>query len=449
MKRGASISRRALLKGLGGMALTLPLLETMGVFGSGSAYGAPAIAPKRFLVFWTPNGTVPENWHVQGSGSQFQLSRILEPLAPHRDDLLILDGLDALSAYKGPGDAHQKGTGQCLTGTELQEGNFAGAAGLSAGWANGISVDQAIANHVGKDTRFQSLELGVFVSGNNVNARINYRGPAQPLPPENDPRAAFERLFGDPSQSPTERAERIARRRSVLDRVAERYQRVLPRLGSSDRQKLEAHLTAVREIEQRLDSDVGAACAAPGRPDGGIDPGSIEQIPAVGRLQMDLLVSALACDLTRVGTLMWMNSATDKTYPWLNIHDAHHDLAHRPDSDVDAQEKLTAIYRWYAEQYAYLLQKLKSVPEGDGTMLDNTFIIWVSEHSRGNIHDRNELPYVAAGRAGGSVNTGRVLRFPGTVPHNNLWVSCLNMFGVETNTFGNPNYCTGPLSGLV
>ncbi len=448
MSQKRQLSRRALLAGLGGAALSLPLLEGVPRWLLPSAHAAPAARPLRFLVMWTPNGTVPENWTPSGTESTFQLSPILQPLAPHQSDILVLDGLDALSAYKGPGDAHQKATGQCLTGTELQEGTFAGADGLSAGWANGISVDQAIANHVGKETRLRSLELGVYVSGAAVNSRISYRGPAQPLPPENNPRAAFDRLFGDPTETPASRAERVARRKSVLDAVTDRYQRVLPALGSADRQKLEQHLTALRDIEQRLDSPAVLGCQAPPRPPN-IGPDRIEDIPQLGRLQIDMMVSALACDVTRVGTLMWGNSATDKTYPWLDVHEAHHELAHRGDSDVDAKDKLTRIYRWYAEQFAYLIARLKSVPEGNGTMLDNTLVLWISEHSKGNVHDRRGLPYVAAGRAGGAVRTGRWVRYAGDVPHNNLWVSCLNMFGVPATTFGNPAYCTGPLGRLT
>ncbi|WP_309891992.1 DUF1552 domain-containing protein [Archangium sp.] len=445
------LSRRSLLTGLGGAALSLPLLEGVPHWLNPlrSAHAAPAgRAPLRFLVMWTPNGTIPEHWTPTGTETAFRLSPILEPLTPHQGDILILDGLDALSAYKGPGDAHQKATGQCLTGTELQEGTFAGADGHSAGWANGISVDQAIANHVGNQTRLRSLELGVFVSGANINSRISYRGPAQPLPPENRPRAAFEHLFGDPSETPAARAERVARRKSVLDSVTGRYQSLLPKLSTADRLKVEQHLTALREIEQRLDTNPVLGCQAPARPrDVAVD--NLDNIPELGRLQMDMLVSALACDLTRVGTLMWMNSATDKTYPWLGIHEGHHELSHRGDTDLDAKTKLTKIYRWYAEQFAYLLAKLKSVPEGNGTMLDNTLVVWISEHSKGNVHDRRGLPYVAAGRAGGAVRPGRWVRYTGEVPHNNLWVSCLNMFGVPATTFGNPAYCTGPLGRLT
>lgn len=438
--------RRAFLKGLGGLA-ALPLLESLpGVDLIGRAYGQGASPPKRFLVMWHPNGSVPDNWRCSGTETNYTFSRILEPLAAVREDVMVIDGLDALSAYTGPGDSHQRATGQCLTGRALQEGNFLGASGRSAGWADGISIDQAIADKVGGNTAFRSLELGVHVSGANVNSRISYRGPAQPLPPENSPRLAFERLFANPTEDPKEKAERIARRRSVLDAVSERYRRLIPRVSASDRQKLEAHLESIRDIETRLASGVGqnASCVTPGKP-AEIEV-EIENIPTLGKLQMDLMVAALSCNLTQVGSLMWMNSATDKYYPWIDVRDPHHELAHRGDSDLDAKEKLTKIYNWYAQQFVYLVQKLKSVPEGNGTLLDHTMVVWLSEHSKGNEHDRHDLPYVAAGRAGGSMRPGRLLKLNGEVPHNNLWVSCLNMFGVETNTFGDPAYCTGALN---
>jgi len=446
MKWG-KLNRRDLLKALGAAAWTLPLLESIPGLGS-RAYAAPPGfdgAPRRFIVFWTPNGTVPDRWRCSGTEEAFQLSPILEPLAPVQQDILVLDGIAALSAYEGPGDAHQKGTGQCLTGRKLQTGSFQGAAGLSSGWADGISVDQAAVPLAG-GTRFGSLELGVFNAGANVNSRISYTGPAQPLPPENNPAKVFERLYGNPNENAGDRTERLARRRSVLDAVVGRYKRLMTEVGTADRQKLEAHLTALRDVEKRVLADGPGGCGAPG-PAPTVPTTGINNLPAVGRAQMDLLVAALSCDATRVATLMWMNSATDKTYPWVNVHEAHHELAHRGDSDLDAKDKLTRVYRWYAEQFAYLIAKLKSVPEGGGTLLDNTFVVWVSEHSKGNTHDRHHLPYVSAGKMGGAVRPGRLLRFNGA-PHNNLWVSCLRMLGGESERFGDPAYCTGALPGL-
>jgi hypothetical protein len=443
----SKMTRRDWLKLMGTAAWTLPLLEALPGLQS-RAEAAPAGfggAPRRFVVMWTPNGTVPDRWKCSGTETNFQFSTILEPLTPHKQDVLVLDGLAALSAYEGPGDAHQKGTGQCLTGRQLQTGNFQGAGGLSSGWADGISVDQAAVPLAG-GTRLGSLELGVFNAGANVNSRISYSGPAQPLPAENDPRRVFDRLFGNPNENSGARTERIARRRSVLDAVTDRFKRLSSEVSSADRMKLDAHLTSLRELEKRVLSDGFGACTPTGGPPA-VSTSGINNLPAVGKAQMDLLASALACDATRVATLMWMNSATDKTYPWVNVHEAHHELAHRGDADLDAKDKLTRIYNWYAQQFAYLVAKLKSIPEGGGTLLDNTFVIWVSEHSKGNTHDRHHLPYVAAGKGGGAVRPGRLLNC-NDAPHNNLWVSCLQMMGSSVNTFGSPQYCSGPLSGL-
>jgi len=199
----------------------------------------------------------------------------------------------------------------------------------------------------------------------------------------------------------------------------------------------------VRDIEMRLDSEGvgGGLCNQPvlGKVP---DLSMIDNIPAIGRLQMDLLAIALACDLTRVASIMWTNSATQMPFPWLSIPEGHHELAHRGNSDEDAQEKLVKINNWYAKQFAYLIAKLKSMPEGDGSVLDSTLLIWVNEHSRGNNHDRDGIPYVIAGKAGGSVTPHRWLQLD-DVPHNNLWVGCMQAMGLDVETFGNPDYCTG------
>lgn len=446
MTKRHTLTRRATLRGMGGACLALPFLEMMGGCDvpRGARKALRAGPTRRFVVFWTPNGTRMEDWRPSGSEDAFTMSPMLAALEPHKQDIIMLDGLDALSAYTGPGDAHQKGTGQCLTGTPLQEGGFPGDGGLSAGWADGISVDQAIADAVGQATKFRSLEFGVYVHGANVGSRISYRGPAQPIPPENDPKAAFDRIFKDLVSDPEQAADLIAERHLVLDAVAEEYKKLLPRVGAADRLKLEAHLAAVRDIEMRLDSEgtVGGICVKPELGDVD-DPLLVKNIPATGKLQMDLLAMALGCGLTNVASIMWTNSASNKPFPWLDIPEGHHELAHRGDGDTDAQNKIVKINAWYAEQFAYLVAKLKSMPEGEGTVLDNTILVWANEHSRGNNHDRNDMPYVIAGRGGGSVLPGRWLTADGDVPHNNLWVGVMNAMGIDTNTFGNPDYCTG------
>ena len=323
--RRPQMNRRTLLRGLGGAAIGLPLLDIMR--GSSARADVPTY-PKRFVVMYTPNGTIAKNfWPTDVmSEADFTLSPILTPLAAHKDDLLIVGGVDMLSAMasneggKSPGDAHQKGTGHCLTGTELLPGNFIGGGGLSAGWAGGISVDQEIAHHIGQDTRYTSLELGVAVQSADVHGRISYRGPGQPLPPENSPYATYQRLFGDSLGEPIEIEQRISRRQSVMDVVADDYQNLHDRLGGEDREKLHNHLLSIEAIRSRLDKAVikfDGACQPLdlGEP---VDVDKIEHMPIIGGLQMDLLAMAFACDITRVATLMWTNSTSGAVFSFID-----------------------------------------------------------------------------------------------------------------------------------
>jgi hypothetical protein len=453
--RRAPMKRRTLLRGLGGLAIGLPLLDIMR--GSRASAGGPEF-PKRFIVMYTPNGTIAKNFWPTNvkSESDFQLSPILTPLAGHKDDLLIVGGVDMLSAMgadSGPGDAHQKGTGQCLTATELLPGNFVGGGGLSAGWAGGISVDQEIANHIGQDTPYASLELGVAVQSASVSGRISYRGPGQPLPPENSPYVAYQRLFGDSLGAPLEIEQRVARRQSVLDVVADDYQKLRGRLGGEDREKLHNHLLSVDAIRDRLDKAVvefQGACQ-PLELGPVLDVDKIENMPVIGGLQMDLLAMALACDMTRVATLMWTHSTSSAVLSFVDpaIKEGHHALAHKGDEDTVKVQHNTLINTWYASQLASLIERLKAIPEGDGTVFDNTVILWTNEQSRGNNHDRHDLPYVIAGSAGGYFNTGRYVEFPSETAHNHLLVSLLNAMDIDASEFGNPIYGTGPLTGLT
>ncbi|MCA9538114.1 MAG: DUF1552 domain-containing protein [Myxococcales bacterium] len=445
------ISRRAVLRGLGGAAMALPFLEAM--------RPAPARAqgvggfPKRFLLMYTPNGTVPANFWPTGGETDFVLSPILEPLARHREDLLIVGGLDLLASLDGPGDAHQKGTGTCLTGVPLQEGDFPGDAGQSAGWANNISIDQEIARHFAGETRFSSLEFGVLVDGSDVKSRISYRGAGQPVPPENDPYAMYDRLFGDAGADAEATNKQNLRRRAMLDAVMGQYRRLHDRLGVEDRLKLQAHMESIRTIQDRLDRgsvQFGGACQ-PIDLGARVDVMRASNMPFVGEMQLDLMAMALACDLTRVASMMWTRSTSEVVFNWLgsDIREGHHPLAHKGDEDRVKVAQNTRINAWYAEQLAGLIDRLKAIPEGDGTVFDNTVILWTNEQAKGNNHDRNDMPYVLAGSAGGHFRTGRYLANDGRVGHNLLLVSLLQAFGIDADTFGTADYGTGPLSGLV
>jgi hypothetical protein len=445
------LSRRAVLQGVGGLTLALPLLDAM---LGGPAHAAPPASPKRFIVMYTPNGTIPANFWPTGGEQDFTLSKILQPLAGHREKLLILGGIDLLSSLSGPGDAHQKGTGQCLTATELLDGDFPGDGGASAGWAGGISIDQEVARHIGQTTPFPSLELGVAVQGASVRSRISYRGAGQPLPPENSPYAAYQRLFGDSLGDPTVIARRTARRHSVLDAVADQHRKLEARLGREDREKLSNHLLGIEAIRARLDRsviDFAGACQPleQGPP---IDFDLVANMPILGKLQMDLLVAAIACDITRVATLMWTNSTATHVLSFVDpkIAEGHHSLAHKGDEDHDKIAQSTAINAWYAGQLAYLLDRLAEIPEGDGSALDNTVILWTNEQAKGNNHDRLDMPYVLAGSAGGHFKTGRYVQFPGQkLGHNRLMVSLLNAMDIDADEFGNPEFGSGPLPGLT
>lgn len=442
----ASLSRRTLLRGVGGAAIALPWLEA---FAPRRAVAGTEPLPKRFIVMFSANGTLPSSWLPSGGETDFTLSPILSPLAEHRDDLVIIQGVDQQGAG---GDGHQIGMGGMLTGAPLNSGPFAGAGAPPAGWASGPSVDQRIAEALGESSTLRSLELGVQVGPADNWGRMIYRASNQPLPPEDDPKAVYDRVFSDLHTDPAELARVRQRRASILDAVSLEYSRLQGRLGSADRARLEAHVTAIREVEARLNAPALATRVECRDPELQLAPVSLnDSFPAVGSQQIDLLVMALACDITRVASLQWSRSVSPTRFTWLGINEGHHDLSHLGDDDAVAVDKLERINRWYAAQFAALIGKLKAIPEGDGTMLDNSLLLWCNELAKGNVHRHTDAPYVLAGRAGGGLKTGRFLSFGGdaSVPHNNLLVSLLNALGLPDTTFGKPEWCQGPLSGLV
>jgi hypothetical protein len=366
---------------------------------------------------------------------------------------LIIDGVDQTGEG---GDGHQNGMQGMLTGQTLNPGPFMGGDGSTAGWANGISIDQHIAQVIGKGTKLQSLELGVQ-SGNDENNwnRMSLLGPDQPVPPENSPFKAFDRVFKDFAATPDAAAKAIARDKTVLDAVSENFKALQAKLGAEDKARLDKHLQAITEIEGRLGAKPKAAldsCAAPMLGDRTLAVTKNENFPTVGKLQMDLLVMAMACDLTRVGSIMWNRSVGQATHTWADpaITRPHHDMSHDGDERTDTVELLTKVNLWYAQQFAYFLKKLDDIPEGTGTMLDNTVVFWCNELAKGNSHSRNDAHYVVAGGAG-YFRMGRTLKFnyKDTVRHNNLLLSLVNSMGIEDTTFGKADWCTGPLSGMV
>lgn len=435
-------SRRAFLRTLLQGSVGLPWLETF----------APRIAsaqsgmPKRFVVMFSPNGTVYDAWLPSMVAGKLQLSEVLAPLAGHEQDLVVIAGVDQKGAG---GDGHQNGMGGMLTGAPLLPGRFAGVGAPPAGWAAGPSVDQRIAEVLGRGVPYRSLELGVQVRQADNWGRMIYRARNQPLPPREDPASVFDDLFGVALLDPGQRAERQARKQSILDHVTAELRRLSAEVSAADRQRLEAHLTYLRAVEVRAQEQSRAtlACTLPARPPEAR--GGDAVFARVGELQIDLLVLALACGQTRVASLQWSRSVSQVVFGWLGIQDSHHALSHRPDSDVLAQAQLRLINRWYAERFATLISKLKAYPEGSATLFDQCLLLWCNELGKGNNHSRNDAPYVLAGSAGGALETGRLLQYSGEVPHNDLLVSLLNIMGLEDRSFGQADWCTGPLSGVI
>ena len=444
------ISRRTLLRGAGGIAIGLPFLEIMGE--PRAARAADPVIPQRFVVFFSPDGYIKNNWTPTGTETDFTLGRSLLPLKDFQKNLIVLDGVDNEAAKHGVGDDHMRGMGTMLTGTELLSGTTQGGCCEPAGLAGGISVDQKIANQIGKDTKFKSVEFGVQSgSAGTVWGYTAYSDSNQPLPPENNPAAIWTRVFSEIGGDQTAIAKLQAQRRSVLDAVSASYSSLAPKLGSLDKQKLDLHFSQIRDLETRLTAatGVGASCVKPGQPSIPTYK-SNDSFPDVGKMQMDLMVMALACDLTRVATIQWENSVGGARFTWLGMDRGHHDMSHDGDDNADTQEKLTQIDTWYSQQLAYLMTAMSKIPEGGNgkTMLDHTLIFWCNELSRGNVHSHDHMPFVLAGGAGGALRTGRFLSYSKSVSHNNLLVSCMNAMGVPGSTFGDPAFCTGPLANL-
>ena len=432
-----SSPRRRFLRDLGLSAAVLPFLG-----GLPSLQAAPRkrSAPRIVFVF-TPNGTVPNEFWPETAGTEFQLKSILEPLAAYRNQMLILKGL--CNRVRGDGDGHMRGMSCLLTGIELLPGNIQGGSDTPAGWASGPSIDQELKTFLqGRPetrTRFGSLELGVGVPHRaDPWTRWTYAGSNQPVAPLSDPYEVFEKIFGQVKDR-----ENLG---SVLDQVRSDLQRVSQKLGREERAILERNATLVREMEREI-SEAGRQKLRVAAPV--LEPGignENDTIPQVSRMQADLLVNAFANDMTRVASLQYTNSVGQARMRWLGIDDGHHSLSHDPDLNTGSQEKLVKINRWFAGEIAVLAQKLATTPDpdGNGSLLDHTTILWTNELGKGNSHSHDNIPFVLVG-GGLGFGTGLCLHLDKT-PHNRLWLSIAQGFGHDLTTFGNPTLCSaGPL----
>jgi hypothetical protein len=432
-KRRFAHDRREFLRKFGISAAVAPL--AMGLPSLGFAATA-ALPKKRLILVNSPNGMIPwEYWPVK-TGADFTLKRILAPFESLKDQLLILKGI--CNKIKGDGDRHMRGMSCALTGIELLPGNIQGGSDTPAGWASGISIDQEIARFLASDdatrTRFGSLEFGVQVPGRaDPWTRWVYGGANKPIAPIDDPYEMFEKLYGRTTDRQT--------LQSVLDDVREDIRRIRKLVSMEDRHRLEEHAELVRSMEDELKRTASTArqIEPPELPEGVKNEN--DQMPQLSEMQMNLLVSALAGDMTRIATLQFTRSVGQARMSWLGIEENHHQLSHEPDSKKDAVEKLVKINVWFAKQVAFLARRLQERPEsgGEGTMLDHTSIVWTNELGKGNNHTLDNIPFLVIG-GGLDFKLGRALDYRG-VPHNRLLLAYAHAFGHELASFGNPDLC--------
>jgi len=442
------LSRRSALRGLG-TVIALPWLEAMGPLTSWARGATPAgqAAPNRMAFLYVPNGKNMADWRPGQAGALPQkLPAILEPLADHRDHFSILTGLTADKARAngdGAGD-HARALSAFLTGCQARKTD---GTDIRAG----ISVDQVAAARIGERTRLPSLEVGTEAGSMAGNCDSGYscvysstmawRSATQPLPKEVNPKLVFERIFGSGSQA--ERARRDARRKSVLDLVRDDFSDLNGKLGRGDQRKLDEYLSAVRDLERRIEQ--AARLPEIRTPDGVVQPKGVpDTYEQHIRLMMDLMVLAFQTDSTRVATFVIANEGSNKPYPFIDVREGHHDLSHHGNSD-EKKAKIARINRFHTTQLAYLLGRLRSVREGDGTLLDHCMVAYGSGNSDGNAHNHDDLPILLAGHGCGTLKPGHHRVFPKETPLNNLWLSMLNRMELPTVQLGDS---TGELAGI-
>lgn len=439
------LSRRTVLRGMG-VAMSLPWLEAMGPLAAWAESPTPEKAvPNRMAFLYVPNGVNMAEWTPAQEGTEFELPSILKPLEPVREKLLVLSGLTADKARPhgdGGGD-HARAMASFLTGTQARKTD---GTNIRAG----VSVDQVAASRIGDKTRLPSLEIGTeggAMAGNCdsgyscvYSSTMAWRSATQPLPKEINPKVVFERLFaGTPD---AQQLRRIARRKSVLDFVREDSKDLAGRLGANDVRKLDEYFSSVRDIELRIErAEKMPPVPVPDYPVPEGIPASYEEHL---RLMCDLIALAFQTDVTRVATFVLAIEGSNKPYPFIDVPDGHHDLSHHG-NEAAKLEKIRKINEFHTRQLAYLLQKLNSIPEGDGTLLDHSMIVYGSGNSDGNAHNHDNLPIVMAGGGCGTLKTGRHVRYPKETPLNNLWLAMLNRMDVEIAQLGDS---TGELRNL-
>jgi hypothetical protein len=440
-----ALPRRTFLRGMGSAAIALPFLDAM--TPAFAASSMPGGAPVRMAFFYVPNGMIMDAWNPRYEGKFQEMPRSLQPLEPFKDDILQIGNLThntGRALLDGAGD-HGRCCGSYLTGVQVKKS--------LTEIKSSISFDQIVANEIGKQTRFPSLELGMEDARQAGDCDSGYscaytnnlawRGESQPLPPMLDPRALFERMFGTGQpMTPVERARQSVYRRSILDFVTEHTHKLESSLGPTDRRKLDEYLSAIRQVEvqiERAEKDTKPIEPGMDKPYG---------IPADFsehfKLMSNMVAIAFQADQTRVVTFLMTREGSSRPYRELEIPDGHHPLTHHRNLP-DLMEKVRKINEYHVRQFAGFVEKMKSTQEGDRSLLDNCMIVYGAGLSDGNAHLHEDLPTLIAGRGGNTIKTGRRMVVRRETPMCNLFLAMMDRMGVHMDKFGDS---TGRLQGL-
>jgi hypothetical protein len=426
------LHRRTFLRGMG-VTVALPLLDSM--IPARTALAATAAKPAlRFAACYVPHGMIMGRWYPIGDGADFEFSQILKPLEPYRDRLTVVSGL--CSNFEG---GHVISNATWLNGVapKRTEAEDVGS---------GITVDQMIAAKTGQDTVFPSLEFALEDYASHVGNcepglscvylnTLAWRTPTTPLPMEINPRVAFERLFGDGTTAEA-RAARQRNNGSILDSITRDVSRLQKGLGPADRVRMNAYLENVREIERRIQKATEQSKSNVGVPDTPIGvPDSFEEH---AKLMFDLQALAFQADLTRVITFMMARELSTRTYPAINVADGHHQISHHQ-YVAEQMDKHARVNNYHVKHFAYFLEKLRSTPDGDGSLLDHSMIMYGSGMGNGNVHSHDPLPTLVAGGACGQIKGNRHVKVPAHTPLANLLVTISGKAGVEVDKIGNSN----------
>jgi Protein of unknown function (DUF1552) len=443
MITGKAVARRSFLRGAGA-AVALPFLDAM---VPALARADAAKAPVRMAFVYVPNGIDMRNWNLDYEGKLETLPRILKPLEPFKDDVTILGNLThntGRALLDGAGD-HGRCCASYLTGVQPRK--------TMVDIKAGISFDQIVASQVGRNSRFPSLEIGMEDARQAGDCDSGYscaytnnlawRTEAQPLPPILNPRILFERLFGTGAAlTPEARARQNRYRRSILDFVTEDTQKLESNLGPSDRRKLDEYLSSIREIERQIEqAEKDNAQILPGMDKPyGVPADFAEHF----RLMTNMMTVAFQADQTRIITFLMTREGTSRAYPEIGIPDGHHPLTHHR-NQAPLMEKVASINTYHMRQFAGWVEKLKSIQEGDSTLLDNSMIVYGAGLSDGNRHLHEDLPTLMVGKGGNAFKPGRHIVYRKETPMCNLFLTMMDRMGVHTEHFGDS---TGPIQGL-